>query len=161
MSKAPIRPSAPGELAWIAVRGVGVFVATFVASWWLIGDLTEPGVRRYNLDYVIRPPDLPGGAVAAAGVVSLVLGLTIVVWLLVARARGRSRRELPVVMSLMVAGFVLAGIGRMATTGSVGANIGGGVALMLGGPIVVILLVYALRQFAKMRSPQALGKRPD
>jgi hypothetical protein len=134
--------------AWLAVRGIGAFVATFIASWWLIGDQSEAAIEPYKLDYIVRAPDIPDAAVAAAGVVSLVVTIAIALSLMVTRKRG-ARQELRTVAALAAAGFVLAGVARIESAGSHGANIGGGLAIFLGGPIVVMLFAYALREFRK------------
>ena len=136
-------------------------MATFIASWWLIGDQTEASVRPDQLEYVMRAPDLPDAAVVAAGVVSFVVGVALVLSLIVARRRGKAREELPIVAALAAAGFVLAGIAGVETAGSNGANIGGGLGVVFGGPIVVMLFAYALLEFRKIRSLQRLSNLPN
>ena len=127
--------------------------ATFVASWWLIGDLTEPGIRRYNLDYVVRPPNLSRGAVTAGGVVGLVVVAAIVLWLIVAVARwtvaprAADRRESDG-RGLRSRRHRACGDGRLRSARTSAAAM----AFMFGVPIVVILLVYAVRQFGKIRN---------
>jgi hypothetical protein len=155
-SEATRIPSTPAEVAWLATRGVGAFVAAFVASWWLIGDQTEASIRPGDISYVMRAPDLPSVAVAAAGVVSIVVVAAIVLSLIVTRPRARARREAATVAALAGAAFVLAGSARMETAGSHGANIGGGMAIIVGLPVAVVLVAYALRSFGKSRSSQRL-----
>jgi hypothetical protein len=140
--------------AWIALRGVGAFVATFIASWWLIGDQSEAAIGPYQLDYIVQAPDVPDAAVAGVGVVCLVVTIAIALTLIVRHTRSGARRELRIVAALAAAGFVLAGIARVETAGSHGANIGGGLAVFFGGPIVVFLFAYALREFRKTNPPK-------
>jgi hypothetical protein len=52
---------------------------------------------------------------------------------------------------LTAAGFLVALIGRVATAGVVGANIGGGLAFLFGGSIVCGMLVWSLFDIGAIR----------
>jgi hypothetical protein len=134
-------PGYPG--ACVAAAVVTVFAA-MVAGWWTIGDLTDHGLARRDLDYEFRAPDVPGWLVAALGAVAIVTIVGIVLALIVATTRRVvDRRWLGIIVMCAVAGWLSAGIARVCTAGSIGANIGAGLAMMFGGPIVAGLLVWA------------------
>ena len=127
-----------------ALTGIVAVVVTPIAAWWLIGDQTFTGGRRDNLDYMYRAPSISGRTTATAGVIALVAATAAIAGLsLAARRRRVDPRWLGVVALLMLAGVLLAGVGRIATAGVVGANIGGGLAMFFGAPTVVALVVCA------------------
>ncbi len=127
-------------------------VATFLAAWWLIGDQSSKGINR-PLDYVARAPDIPDVAVIAAGVVGLAVVIAILLQLVVAARGGdlRVRHENTIVLAFLAVGFVAAGSARVITAGSVGANIGAGLAVFGGGAIILWLLGLAFRENRKIR----------
>ena len=119
-------------------------VATPIAAWWLIGDQTFTGGRREHLDYMYSAPSISGRTTATAGVIALVAVAAAIAGLSVAARRHLvDPRGLGVVALLMLAGVLLAGVGRIVTAGVVGANIGGGLAIFFGAPTVVALMVCA------------------
>ncbi len=126
-------------------------VATFLAAWWLIGDQSSKGINR-PLDYVVRAPDIPNAMVVAAGVVGLVVAIAILFQLVVAARRGdlRVRHENTAVLASLAVGFVAAGSARVITAGSVGANIGAGLAVFGGGAIILWLVGVAFRESRKI-----------
>ena len=120
------------------------------AAWWLIGDLSEPELVPGDLSYIARAPDIPAWIVTAIGCIALVSAIGAIAVMLLGIRRGRSDGHwLPSVILLVIAGVVLAGIGRVVTAGSIGANIGGGLAILFGLPFVAILvggsIVFTLR----------------
>lgn len=139
-----------GRLSVLVLAAVAC-VATFVAGWWLIGDLSSTGIDR-SLDYIVRAPDVPDATVIAAGVVGLVVVLAILVALAVPALRGHgvARPALGVILSAVTIGFAVAGIARLVTAGSVGANIGAGLAVIGGGALVWWLVRVALQTSHKI-----------
>jgi len=114
-----------------------------VAGWWLIGDQSASLRYHRDLDYAWRAPDVPGWVVDVFGPIALALVVAVFVVLIRAAARGRvDRRWLPVLGSAAFTGVLLAGIARFETAGTIGANIGGGLAIMFGGPMVIALIVW-------------------
>ncbi len=114
--------------------------------WWLIGDLSERRVGRHPLalDYVVRAPKISGWVTATVGGIALAVEAASVALLVFAvRRRRLDQRWLGVVGSLMLAGMVAAWIARVVTAGSHGANIGAGLALFFGVPVVLGLVVLA------------------
>lgn len=129
----------------VLLAGVILPVATSVATWWLVGDLSvEPPAGGAAVDYLIRPwPVDPRvervlGWVASA-VVVVVFGLLL--W--AALTHRLDPRWWSVLVPLSVVG-VIAGAGwRVVTAGVIGANIGGGLVMVFGGLAVLALLLWA------------------
>ena len=87
---------------------------------------------------------MPHWVVLTLGPIALVAAAVALGALVFAAAKGViDRRWLQIVVALMIAGFLLAAFGRVATAGSIGANIGAGLALMLV-PVAAILIVWAV-----------------
>lgn len=124
-------------------------LATPVAVWWLVGDLTDGRARRLAaegvaLDYAVRPVSLgPAGdrIVGVLACVAAVLALGVLV-----RATAVRRLDAgwwTVLAPLVAAGALVGFAGRVVTAGGVGANIGAGLMVLAGGPALVVLLVVA------------------
>ncbi|MGA5896538.1 hypothetical protein [Streptomyces venetus] len=124
---------------------VALVLAVPVAAWGLMGQQNAEGVPASELDHAYQPWGVGDGTAAVIGAVALVLaaaGATV----LVRGARGGDldRRWWGVLGPLVVVGLV-AGVGwRILTAGVIGANIGAGLLIMLGTPIVAALLLWAL-----------------
>jgi hypothetical protein len=119
-------------------------LATPFATWWLVGDLTELKGRRSNLYYMMRAPDVPDRIATALGVAScVVVGVASALIALGLLSRQLDRGWLPVVAPLVIAGVIGAYSYRATTAGTIGANIGGGLALGFGGALVLALVVAA------------------
>lgn len=129
--------------------GLACVVAVPIATWFLLGDMSEPGGmdRMYSAPEVPRPVELVFGALAAAGIA---IGL----WFLIPRTRNSGERAWwPVFGVLAAVGFILAFGFRVMTARVGGANIGGGLFLMYGLPVVVLLLVWALGRAWNLSAP--------
>jgi hypothetical protein len=153
---------------WAALAAVALVVAMPVATWWLVGDLTEPDFKRrlqadgdpairagYDPDYMFRPFDLAPATERAAGVVAVVLVVAAVVVLLLAWRTGRLHVGWWGVLGLL--SLVGAGSGwgwRVMTAAVSGGNIGGAAVLYLGGPIGLVLVWVALRRAWRLITPQ-------
>ncbi|MEU6715087.1 hypothetical protein ABZ897_26790 [Nonomuraea sp. NPDC046802] len=142
----------------LLTAAIACVVATPVAVWWLVGDLSAPVPAGAPLDYTLRPPALPAWAEWVIGIVAvLVTGVSLV---LLVRASRRSRfdpRWWAALVPALTAG-ALAGLGwRVVTAGTIGPNIGAGLALMLGVPFVALLLLWAIGWSAHLlRSRRAI-----
>jgi hypothetical protein len=119
-----------------------------LASWWLVGDRSVVHQEPDDLDYLYRVPELPGWATAIAGLGGVALALATGRPLLGARA---TRRPAAV---LLVAGVTYGFMARVVTAGVIGANIGGGMALLFGLPLVTALALGALLSLTRA-SPSA------
>lgn len=116
-------------------------MAAPVAAWGLMGRQNAGGVAPSELDFAFQPWDVSNTTSAVIGAMALLLtGVGTVVLT-------RSTMDLrwwQVLGPLMLAG-VMVGVGwRVLTAGVIGANIGAGLTLLLGGPVVGGLLLWAL-----------------
>ncbi|MDQ3570584.1 MAG: hypothetical protein M3396_08185 [Actinomycetota bacterium] len=128
-----------------SVRNLGavVLVVAFpVAVAWVIGDLSTTDDPRP--DYAIRPPDIPPAMEHALGAFSLVAVVASTAALVWAWRREPPRPGwLSVLVPLVVAGAI-AGLGwRVMTAGVIGANIGAGLTVLFGTPVVIALIILA------------------
>lgn len=126
-----------------------LIVAIPVASWWLIGDQTNEAARQLDaegveLDYAIRPMTLGPVGDRIAGVLACIgtIGaLGALVW-------GTSTRKVDsrwwwVLLPLVGAGALVGIAWRVLTAGGIGANIGAGLTIIAGGPLLAALLIAA------------------
>jgi hypothetical protein len=134
------------ERAWLVLvpTGVTLALATPVATWWLVGPLnTAPA--RVGLDYAFRPWPISPVAARAAGIAAVVLAVMSLAILIWATVRHRlDARWWGVLTPLLAAGFIAGAGWRVMTAGVLGTNIGAGFVVMLGGPVVLLLLAWAL-----------------
>jgi hypothetical protein len=147
---------------------VALVVAMPVATWWLVGDLTDPDFKRrlqadgdpairagLDPDYMFRPFDLAPATERAAGIVAVVLVEAAVVVLFLASLIGRLHGGWWAVFGPL--SLVGAGCGwgwRVMTAAVSGGNIGGAIMLYLGGPIGVGLVGMALWAAWRLITPQ-------
>jgi uncharacterized membrane protein YkvA (DUF1232 family) len=79
---------------WAAVAAVVLVVAVPVATWWLVGDQTDPELKRrlqavgIEPSYTVPPLDIAPAAERAVGVVAVVLVVAAVVVLILAWLTG-------------------------------------------------------------------------
>jgi hypothetical protein len=123
------------------VAAIALILATPVATWSLTGDLSEP---ISDPDYLIRPLVLP----RAVEIVLLVISGAVVVGATAylvyqRRTRRMDRKWVPPIVLLVVAGVVVGSGWRVLTAGVGGANIGGGMVILFGGPFVLALVIAA------------------
>lgn len=127
-----------------------LIVATPVAVAGLLGQDDYQGVPRSELDYAVRPLDIPPGRMTAVGIAALLLMAAVTALLLHEARRGTAdRRRWQVVCPLVGVGVVFGFGYHVATAGVIGANIGYGLVVFLGAPLVAALvLVAAARAWA-------------
>lgn len=120
-------------------------------AWWLIGDLSSVGFAPDELDYMVRAPEFLERHAAAAGVVGAVLTgacAAMLGWLYI---RGHIERRWPaVVAEVAVLGVLAGGAARIVTAGVIGANIGGGLVVL-----IVPAGIFALRWVIRSNQPRA------
>lgn len=127
--------------ACLALGALAVLATPVFVYWW-VGDLSSAPAS--NADYVMRPPDWSAAAVRGAAFGSLCVIVFSTLLLLFAVWQRLLRWEwLGVVAQLVVAAATVAAGYRVATAGVIGANIGFGFFMMLGGPICLGLVVWA------------------
>ena len=109
--------------------------------------------RMYSAPEVTRPVELVLGIVATGG---LVAGLGF----LIPRTRNSPERAWwPVFGALGVVGFMLAFGFRVVTARVGGANIGGGLFLMFGLPMIGVIALWALVRAWNLSAPPARDHR--
>jgi hypothetical protein len=125
-----------------ALAAGALVLATPVATWWLVGDLSEPVA---NPDYMIRPISVSQGMERAVGLGSmLVLAVSISVVASFFRRRQLDRKWVPPIVFLVVSAAIAGAGWRVVTAGVIGANIGGGIVVLGGLPLVIGLVIAAL-----------------
>jgi hypothetical protein len=116
-----------------------------VAAWGLLGQHDYQGLPPSQLDHTVEPLDVPAGLDTAIGVVALLLVGGCAALLARASRRGTFEgRRWQVLAPLIIAGLLIGCGWRVLTAGVVGANIGAGLVIMVGGPVVAGLLLWAV-----------------
>jgi hypothetical protein len=130
---------------WAVVASALILVLAMpVAAWWLVGDQSTVPVSM-DPDYAFRPWRIGPMAARAAGIGSVAADGVAAAVLLGVTLRGRlDVRWWAVLVPLLTAGFIAGAGWRVLTAGVIGANIGAGLVVMVGGPIVLGLLIWAL-----------------
>ena len=132
-------------------RGMQLSAATVLvaavpaAVWGLMGQQNTEGFAESELEYAVRPWNISDGVAAGIGVVGLLLAAVATAALVRASRRGLlDRRWWSVLGPLTVAGVIVGAGWRVMTAGVLGANIGAGLVVLLGGPVVAGLVLWAL-----------------
>jgi hypothetical protein len=129
----------PVEVAFVAL-----VVAAPITTYWLVGDLSEPG-DPYYLDYFVKST-VSESSVKAAGLLAFVVLCAASTFLVrTARPLRRHLHTFRAALMLVLAGEIVAVGARVATAGTSGANIGAGLFLIFGLPISVVLVVTAIK----------------
>ena len=131
--------------------GAACLLAVPIATWFLMGERSEPGGmdRMYSVPSLPRPLEIAIGLVALAG---LIVGMRY----LIPRTRATGERAWwEVFKALAVAGFLLAWGGRVLTARVNGANLGGGMFLIVGLPLIGAVLLWAAVRAWKLMGPGA------
>ncbi|HEV8528982.1 MAG TPA: hypothetical protein VGS60_15765 [Actinomycetes bacterium] len=150
------RPGSAGDSDRVPARwavlaaALGLLLAAPVATWWLVGDLSTVPVSD-GRDYAFQPWPIDPAVARAAGAGSLVVVAVAVVVLGWSTVR-LDTRWCAVLVPLAAAGFIAGAGWRVMTAGVAGANIGAGFVVLLGGPLVLVLLVWALALAAYLLS---------
>jgi hypothetical protein len=124
-------------------------LATPLATWWLVGDLSEgPAVSGQRPpDYMVRPPQLDEALEAVLGGGATLVAIAALVTLAVATWQGGLEpHRWRVIAPPLVAGVYCGYAGRVMTAAVHGANIGGGMMLLFGMVLVPAMLATAITQ---------------
>lgn len=138
-----------------ALAALVLLMAVPVATWWLAGDQSTVPVSAAP-DYFIKPFNAGPQAERAAGTAALLVclvTLSMVAW--VTARRRVDPRWWGVLVPLLIAGFLVGSGWRVLTAGVIGANIGVGFVIMLGGPTCAVLLLWALTNAIHLLRRQA------
>lgn len=124
-----------------AAAGAALAFVSPVAVWWLVGDLSFDGP---DLDYAVQPLPLAPGTERALGLGALALAaLAFAVLLRPAGVLWRRPGWWAVLLPVTAAAVVVGAGWRVATAGVYGANIGFGLVVIVGGPVVATCLAFA------------------
>ncbi|WP_326799925.1 hypothetical protein OG946_34880 [Streptomyces sp. NBC_01808] len=125
-----------------AIAAAGLVLACPVWVWWVVGQLDAD---FDDLDYYIRPPELPPGLEPALGISGMAVAVLCALVLLVATSlEWLDRRWRQVIGPLVLAGIGTGYGWRILTAGGIGANLGAGLVTLFGVPTLVATLVSAL-----------------
>ena len=122
--------------------GMAALLALPVVTWALVGDLSQrgPDVRR-----ALAPPALdPGLALALVVLAGLVLGVALVVLLRRGGVLRRDPRWWLVAGPLLLSAAGAGAGGRVVTAATVDANIGAGLVVVLGLPLLGVVVVWSV-----------------
>lgn len=130
-----------------------LIVCAPLAAWWLVGlnheseggrgHVPPGGADQY--DYMVQPPPLNATVewtVGAGALVALVIAAAVLITAL--RSGQFDRRWLSPIVSTCAAGCIVGAAARIVTAPVIGANIGGGISILFGTPVVAALLVWSL-----------------
>lgn len=130
------------KVRWLVA--VVLCAASAVIIGWVVGDQATPDYGA-GLDYMVRPISIPRAASTTIILTSLVAYPASVV-LLRRLSDGDVRdRWMRALLPLTLAGALCGAVYRVVTAGVIGANIGGSLAVMVGFPLFVVLVVWATR----------------
>ena len=126
------------------VAAAALAAAVPVATWGLLGQQDESGLPPSQLDHAVEPLAVPAGLDTAIGLVALLVAGACAALLARASRHGTfEHRRWQVLGPLIFAGLLIGGGWRVLTAGVVGANIGAGLMVMIGGPVVAGLLLWS------------------
>lgn len=139
--------------AAISVAALALMIGGAAVAWWLVGDLTESGVRDPN--YMFRAPQWAAQhprLIGIIGVACVVMGLIAVALVVARQIRPEARARAVVLEALALAdGLVIGFVLRLLTVGAEGASFTG-LTLFLGVPPLVLLsgvLLRAIHRFPR------------
>ncbi len=121
-------------------------LASALIAWWLIGDVSERGGYLQ-----ILPLPLSGKAALIAGVIGILLGLLFLreLWAM-HRGDGIPTDARHLAAAGVALGVLTAFVLRVLSSKTDGANIGGGMLMILGPLLAVPLLFYAYRRWRSL-----------
>jgi hypothetical protein len=137
----------------VPLAAAGLVLATPVATWWLVGDRSGTSAGT-ELDYAVRPVEADPATQRLVGVVSVLVFVgtaLLLVW--ASRRRLFDPRWWSAIVPMLVAGVIVGAGWRVVTAGAVGANIGAGLVVLFGAPVVAALVLWTvLRSLYLVRS---------
>lgn len=141
----------------LAIVVVGLITVP-VATWWIVGDQSyksSPQEGHVELDYMLRPLPLSGALERLVGIAAVAM-VAVALMMLVTHARHThwNRRRCGPLIAAALAGMSCGYGWRVLTAGVIGANIGAGMMILFGGPLVVVLIGWTTtRLIAVSRVP--------
>lgn len=130
---------------FFALAAAAMVAAVPVAAWGLVGQQDAEGLPASELDHAFQPWDIADGTARAIGATALLVTAVAAALLVRATRRGALDRRWWMVLGPLTTAGLMAGVGwRVLTAGVIGANIGAGLTIMLGGPVVAGLVLWSL-----------------
>jgi hypothetical protein len=127
--------------AHLVIAWAVLVVCAPLATWWVVGDVDEPGGQ----DHMFEPVHVPAGLELTVGIGASTLAVGSLLVLASPRGRRLARRTDAVVAGPLVAAGVFLGFGYRVVTAAVGgANIGGGLVMLFGMVALPAALVTSL-----------------
>ena len=113
-------------------------------AWWLVGDLSYTGnTGEQGLDRLAEPPVSEGTAqVLGAGSAVLLPLVLLIGW-----------RWRAVLLPAVGLGAVVGAAGRVVTAGVIGANIGGGMVLLVSSLVLLPLAIWLVAGWRRFQEP--------
>lgn len=156
----PVPPPPPAGLdptirmrtaSFARIAALGLIVATPVATWKLVGPNpgnelgSNPTLRPDNYDYMFHPPVIDPSIERVVGVGALIVVIAAVGAIVVAARSGLiDRRWWAPIIATCVAGAIAGMAERVMTAAVDGANIGGGLMVLFGTPVILVLLLGSM-----------------
>ncbi len=129
---------------------ITLLLATPVAIWWMVGDLSTIDPSQVEPDYVIRPLGVSAEAERMIGISASLLVLVAAGGLATVTIRASvNPRWWFVVLPLLVAGAFCGLALRIGTAAVIGANIGWGLVVVAGPPFICAMLLTSKKQWEK------------
>ncbi len=129
-------------------------LSTAVVVWWMIGDLSEPDL--FAPDYMFEPPRIAGTVEDAIGIVGSIVTTAILIVLLRALASRITRRQFAATVPVIALGAYVGFSWRVMTAAVSGANIGGGL-LMLVAIVFVPAMAFLAQLLWRVRPDGSLA----
>lgn len=127
------------------LAAVVLFPITALASWCLIGPSTEGSDPSTTYDYIVRAPEMNRGVeIAVGGVAAIGVIVAGSLFLKARRPASLARCWRGAAAWSLVSGLALGAGGRVVTAGTIGANIGGGLLILVLPPILLTGWIVAI-----------------
>lgn len=126
------------------IAAVVLVLAVPFAVTWVIGETTITNVDPKYVDYVVRPPNIPVAVELVIGALSAILVVAATAALAWSwKWEPPDPGFLSVLLPLVVVGAILGVAWRVMTAAVIGANIGAGLLVLFGSPVMVGLVILA------------------
>ncbi len=130
---------------------VALLCTTPVATWWLL-NIVVTSENIAKPDYMVRPIDISPVAELIVGLTALVIALSSIAFLVKAEREQRFGHGCwSVLFPLIAAAAVCGAAWSTVTAPTIGANIGGGMVIMFGVPVVAALVAVATHRWSSLR----------
>ena len=137
--------------AWPArVAALTLIVASPLATWWVIGinpayaKSNDPSINPDDWDYLIKPPKIDPTLERLTGITAATIAVAALVVLIGNAKKGRiDWRWRGPILAMALVGVILGIAARVMTAAVIGANIGGGLMILFGTPVVLALLIVS------------------